>query len=331
MIRREGTRVWIDLDEFYPPPHGHPNTVFKSMAIAFQAAGSDVTYVDLMGISGAAFRIQVGDRFCPSSPHPHLGFSCDSLAQQALGYRFVELACEADDATGKEAARRAVVASIDRGRPVLMDEEETGLVVGYTGGGEGLLVREPYSNRGDAPVPLREWPWGFALVEKPPQKPSRQGILQSLHVALRMAHTQQRLQHGYACGFAAYERWISELLDDSMAVTLRHDAEAVVLGNAHIYYCLVDARRCASQYLQTAQAELSREARPHLLRAAALYEEIAAKLDTGWDNVPWPRQLRVNSHWTAQQRRNQASLLKEALLLEHQAVAAIEESVTLLT
>jgi hypothetical protein len=90
MLRREGDRVWLDLDEFYPPPDKHPNTVFKSMAIAFQAMGSQTSYVDLMGLSGAAFRLQVGANLCPSSPHPHLGYPCDSLAQQALGYEYHE-------------------------------------------------------------------------------------------------------------------------------------------------------------------------------------------------------------------------------------------------
>jgi hypothetical protein len=74
MIKREGNRVWLDVDEFYPPPKQHPNTVFKSMAIAFQASGAETSYVDLMGISAAEFRLQVGGNLCPSSPHPHVGF-----------------------------------------------------------------------------------------------------------------------------------------------------------------------------------------------------------------------------------------------------------------
>jgi hypothetical protein len=59
MIRRENDRVWLDLDELYPSTDHQPNTVFKSMSIAFRAMGSRTTYVDLMGLSAAAFRIGV--------------------------------------------------------------------------------------------------------------------------------------------------------------------------------------------------------------------------------------------------------------------------------
>jgi hypothetical protein len=330
MIRREGADVWIDLDEFYPPPHGHPNTVFKSMAIAFQAIGADVTYVDLMGISGAAFRVQVGNNFCPSSPHPHLGFQCDSRAQEALGYGFALYGCERDDEAGVTRVKKAVVASIDRGWPVLMDEEETGLVVGYTNGGKDLLVRDPYSKKGDAPTRLEEWSWGFAVIAKMPHRASRESIVNSLKVAVKMARVEERLEHGYACGFAAYERWISELIDETIVAGSNPEGEALILGNAHIYYCLVDARRCASAYLEGTQGEFSDELTRHLLGAAALYREIAAKLDTGWDNVPWPWKLRSVSDWTMQHRRNQASLLADVLVLERQAVIELENAVALL-
>lgn len=330
MIRREGANVWIDLDEFYPPPHGHPNTVFKSMAIAFQAIGADVTYVDLMGISGAAFRIQVGNNFCPSSPHPHLGFQCDSRAQEALGYGFALHSCERDDAAGVERVKKAVVASIDSGRPVLMDEEETGLVVGFTDGGKDLLVRDPYSNKGDAPTQLEEWPWDFAVIAKTPHRASRDSIVDSLNVAVRMAHVEERLGNGYACGFAGYERWISELIDETIVAGSNPGGEVLILGNAHIYYCLVDARTCASEYLEGIQGEFSDKVAPHLAEAAALYREIAAKLDTGWDNVPWPWKLKSTADWTMQHRRNQASLLTDALVLERRAVAELKNAVALL-
>ncbi len=40
MRKREGDRVWLDLDDLYPEPHRQPNTVFKSMAITFRAMGA---------------------------------------------------------------------------------------------------------------------------------------------------------------------------------------------------------------------------------------------------------------------------------------------------
>jgi hypothetical protein len=151
MIKREGNRVWLDVDEFYPPPKQHPNTVFKSRAIAFQACGDTTTYVDLMGISAAAFRLQVGAFLCPSSPHPFLGFLCGELARKSLGYemRQYDWDCRKRRKTAK--AKQAVVESIDDGKPAITVDEEEGLAVGYVDGGAQLLVRDPYSDMGDAP------------------------------------------------------------------------------------------------------------------------------------------------------------------------------------
>lgn len=156
MLKRDRNRVWLDLDGFYPPPHQHPNTVFKSLAIAFQASGVNMDYVDLMGISAAAFRLQVGRNLCPSSPHPHLGFSCANLAQESVGYVLCNYEWDPRDPKTVDRAKEAVVTSVDGGRPALTDDEATGLAVGYVNGGADLLVRDPYSNRGDAPAVLEE-------------------------------------------------------------------------------------------------------------------------------------------------------------------------------
>ncbi|MFC1661664.1 hypothetical protein ACFL3S_09470 [Gemmatimonadota bacterium] len=327
MIRREEDRVWLDLDELYPVPHQHPNTVFKSMAIAFQAMGDTTTYVDLMGLSAAAFRIQVGGALCPSSPHPHLGFSCAALAREALGYRFVEHEWEPKSRHKTEAVRAAVVKSIDRGAPVLTAEEETGLVVGYVAGGEELLFREPYSKKGDPPAVLGDTPlWGLGVIDELPKKPGRDSVVKSLEVAVELAHTTELFENSYASGFTAYERWISNLLDDSFIPLADMDAGAILLGNAHIYYCLVDARRCASAYLEKWKGEFPVRPQALLDEAATHYAGISRKLDAGWDSVPWPRQLKAESDWTEEHRKNQASLLSEVLVLEKEAIAGIEEA-----
>jgi len=58
-IQQKDNRVWLEFDEFYTPKHEHPNTVFKSLAIALRAIDANITYEELMAISGAAFRIQL--------------------------------------------------------------------------------------------------------------------------------------------------------------------------------------------------------------------------------------------------------------------------------
>jgi hypothetical protein len=293
MIKRDRDKVWLDLDDFYPPPKQHPNTVFKSMAIAFQACGAKTTYVELMGISAAAFRIQVGGYLCPSSPHPHLGFSCAALAQEALGHDLLEHEWDACDTAKVKEAKEAVVQSVESGRPALTEEEETGLAMGYVGGGEHLLVRDPYSNKGDEPAVLEgDWPgWGMTTIGNLPSAPTREGVTKSLETAVMLARTDELLGNSYTSGFAAYDHWTAALRDPTLVQSADVDAGALVLGNAHIYYCLVDARRCAAEYLQQVVVQFLPDIDGRLTRAAELYGEIAQKLDTGWENVPWPSQL----------------------------------------
>ncbi|MCP4590849.1 MAG: hypothetical protein GY842_08890, partial [bacterium] len=157
-ILHENNKVWLDVDPYYPPKHKHPNTAFKATAIATQAMGEGLRYELLMGISGAAFRVQLHEEWCPSSPHPNCGFDCSAIAMAAIEFRTLPLFDCAADAARQPSTQDAIIASIDRGHPVLLCAKETGLVVGYLADGDErqLLIREPYSNRGDEPVPLEE-------------------------------------------------------------------------------------------------------------------------------------------------------------------------------
>lgn len=328
MIRREGNKVWLDLDVFYPPPGTQPNTVFKSMAIAFQACGSTTTYTDLMGISAAAFRLQVSRDLCPSSPHPHLGFSCTALARKSLRFELCEHAWDSRDPAALEKASQAVVLSIDSGRPVLTEDEESGLAVGYIDSGRNLLVRDPYSGKGDIPSVLgKKWPgWGMTTIVNLPSALGREAVIESLSTAVKLARTEELLGNGYASGFAAFELWIAELRDPALTRGRKSDVGARLLGNAHIYCCLVDARLRAVEYLPESAALFTSEISKRLQLAADHYARLAQELDAGWNNVPWPQQVKKNSEWTADHRAGQAASLERALELERLAVAEIEEA-----
>jgi hypothetical protein len=332
MIKREGDRVWLDLDEFYPPPKQHPDTVFKSLAIAFQACGATTTYAELMGVSAAAFRLQVGGYLCPSSPHPHLGFPCAKLARQALGYELRQHEWDWRKPRKVKKATQAVVRSIDSGRPAITVDEEEGLAVGYVDGGDRLLVRDPYSDRGDAPEELpHDWQgWGMTTISKLPSAPTRDAVVASLRTATNLATTTELLGKSYASGFAAYDRWIEALGDPMFVESADTGAEAVVLGNAHIYYCLVDARHCAADYLGNTATRLLPEIEEPMRSLAELYDRMVRVLDEGWKHVPWPWQLKALSEWSADRRNGQAVVLSAVLELEREAIAKLDQALALL-
>jgi hypothetical protein len=333
-VRREGTQVWLDLDALYPAKHAQPNTVFKSMAVALRSMGSAVSYEVLMGVSGAAFRLQLHERWCPSSPHPNCGFDCTAVALEALKCEAKTYACDAGDRSGTRRAIAAIVTSIDRGHPVLVCSAETGLVVGYVREQDEnkLLTREPYSGRGDPPTVLEEWPWAFVVLSGLPRGPDGPALVRSLGLAGELSRTRRTGEEGkYACGFVAYESWIADLRDQAKLAELRGPDEAALSNaNAHIYYCLVDARECAAKYLRWIEEKLDGQVRPHLRRAAERYGDIAAKLKDAHKSVVWGWEFGAGRKWTAEMRHAQAHALNDALGLERAAVADLEAAVALL-
>lgn len=156
---------------------------------------------------------------------------------------------------------------------------------------------------------------------------TREGVIRSLASAVTLANTSELLGNGYASGFNAYDRWITTLRDVDLLGNAGTDVVALVLGNAHIFYCLIDARSCAVAYLRDVGPKFVPEANPQLMHAADIFERLAQDLNARWDDVPWPWQLHDPSDWKECQRHNQAASLSAARELEWAAVGHMEEAV----
>jgi hypothetical protein len=316
-LKRDGDKVWITGMEKLEWPKDQENSVMRCLAIAMRTVGeTNFSYQYLMGVSGAAFRIQLNqENWCPSSPHAHCGFNCGDVAVASMPYRvqtfdfFDEK--RKNDPAAKAEAWRAVVASIDRGEPAIFGSEENGLVVGYAGKGETLLGRSYLDRKEPGFCPITKLPWFFGVFEKREQPPDRRTcIIESLKLAVKLANTESFEK--YDSGWKAYERWIRELRVK--------DVKSEQQGNACIFLCLWDARREAAGYLKSIAAEFASPAREHLQKAAALYAEIAVKL-----NDPCPLTIAPfpGKPWTQEMRNKQANALDACQTLERQAVAEI--------
>jgi hypothetical protein len=330
-LKRDGNKVWLDLDELYPPNYKHPNTVFKSTAIALQAMGDDVSYEFLMGISGAAFRVQLHEEWCPSSPHPDCGFNCTAMALATTKIEAKPYSCRKKDKKRVNQIIEAIAGHINKGQPVLMVSEETGLIVGYINdaAGKKLLFREPYSKKEDELEVLKEWPWAFAVFTKGLQRMDNEAFADSLKRAAKLSRTQKIEK--YTCGFVAYEKWISDLLNEKKIKKLKGRNEPELSNaNAHIYFCLIDARECAAKYLGMIEDRLSEHTQSYLQQASKHYEAIVKRLNTGWKNILWDWEFGKGKKWTPEMRKEQASLLEEALELEHLAISEIEKAISVL-
>ncbi len=279
-VVRENGRVFIPgLEDYGFGAGDRENTVIASLAGAMRVMGEDYSYADLMGISGAAFRLQFHQpEWCPSSPHADCGFPCGETAANALPYEFVNHWVRKDPDLF-EKARSAAVASIDAGLPAIISSQETGLILGYADGGKTLLGRPPYARDS---------------------------------------------------GFNAYGLWIEQLRDarrwEAMEETERSGAQH---ANGHIYYCLVDARHSAVQYLETIAAEFDAPVAAHLRRAADLYREIAEThlcRECPTNIAPMPYMMKEGEVWTQGMRDAQAAILDEAQKIERRALAEIDRA-----
>jgi len=320
------------------------NSVLACLAIAMQARGDNVSYEYLMGVSGAAFRLQFN--WCPSAACSPCGFNCVDTAVEATGQPIEWIDTGKDSPTrDPAAARSAIRASIDSGVPLLYASEECGLVVGYVPGADDELLVRPYSADKEGYRTTAAWPWAIGVLGPRTGAPARHGLLtRSLNRAIGLA--EMAAAGDYTSGQAAYERWIRDLEAGDEKAVYRvaqagrpADAGAGVeykltdlppdklrdamLGNAYTYCCLIDARLAAARFLRGVAVEFEPAASGHLLKAADLYDSLQLKLCRERGVAPFPWDLAGGAAWTRQMRLRQAALLKEAADLDRQAIVEV--------
>jgi hypothetical protein len=124
----------------------------------------------------------------------------------------------------------------------------------------------------------------------------------------------------YFIGFEAWEEYIARLerLEDADART----SKDTLLGIAWIHACLAQHRACAASYLRDVGGEFPPSSAEHLKKAADLYEMMSKQVLT--DHLQ-----AFNGLWTAESRQEQVQRMRKALPMERQAIAAIEEAMTL--
>jgi hypothetical protein len=347
-ITREGDRVLI---QDVPRPKG-ANSTLASLTAVMQSQGQDVTYEQMMGMSGRAFRLQFS--WCPSCPHAMVGFDVFERALAATGWTHEPLAGkyhQAHTAQGvteadRRATQAAVRASIDAGVPVLASSEECGVIVGYETPSDesptGWLHRGgplPPAQDGEPYVrPGKDWPWNAIVLKRAgEQMDAKQAAVGAITFGLRCARTSAYGKG--AVGLAAWDKWIGELekveaiIEAScaeLAAAGRASEDAafgVQLGNAWTYESLYDARKAAAVYLRGIAALFEEDTAKALNEAADQYAAVAETLCpecfTRIAPYPWMK----DTPWTPERKR-QAELLTKALVHERKAIAALEQALT---
>jgi hypothetical protein len=254
-----------------------------AMTATMNTIGVDVTYEDVMGMSGACYRICMQDNWDPSAGMPQCGYDVETPLNLALGI-------EPYGISDEDERRDKVIECVDKGVPVLCCGQrgapEWGIIAGYARGGRAFYGRTYFDYEGakDDEVFTED---GYYLADQfPGEYPKalmkffdrrRQAITpeaalrRSLETCIGTLN-QGPGDHGYIRGYQAYELWIRGLEDEGKL------AEFPAGENGHHLDQLRDARRCAQVYLGRCLDLLHSDNRKRLEQAAGLFATMSDKL-----------------------------------------------------
>jgi len=320
-------------------PGEYADSIHGAEARILQSLDEPMTYDDLVGYSGFAFRANIHNAMCPSGGHPCRGYPCVDNAIRARPRRarpFLAFPWEPpkpDPLAWQAEARAAIVASIDRGIPVHYGSEEDGLIIGYAEEGRRWHCVHPYHKWGAETFWHDEvggfaggkWPWAITVWLEPKPPHERADPCELARIALKQAVDMWRTdaRGDYFCGDAAYDRWIEWLRGvDAGDVD---NPKAGMQGNGWCLDVLNHCRPIASRWLEKHAGLFDQHAGDRLRRAAAHYARIAPLLIEGygcpWTLAPGPDKF---DDWTPEMRKTQIARLEAARELEARAIAEIE-------
>ena len=325
-VKREAGRVWIEgMEEvdwggsFFT----REDSQVRCLTEYLKCAGLEVDYVEVMGLSGAAFKVTMSPTLFVAEIHSEMGMDWDEAMSRIWGIAYDASAFSFNaekNPDWREELLAAARESIGRGLPLFYMNGEWNLLVGYREDGFAFVCKA-YAG-GKAQYEDMETPGGFVgeawfasvLREAGNPAPRRESILQSLRGAIDLA-TKPAEKGGERCyGFGAYETWIAGLEEDREGTSLH--------GNAFSYSQLLTSRRAAAEYLRRVADELGGDAALPLRAASERYDGIAQRLDDGRDCVkhPW------DEAWTPENRTKEAGMLRDSLEDERAAVAEIRKA-----
>jgi hypothetical protein len=226
------------------------NTFIASLQRALEFLGEDYNYSYLMGLSGAAFRLQIHrDSLCPSGPDATCGF--DSVAHLLQALRYPSRRLTASD--GEEKIKQAAKKCIDAGFPAvavdLIEDPDWGLIVGYDDD-DRYLVLTFYNEKKDKPQPAQNAPWiVYSLGEKLSPLNRDEAELASLFLLRNLLENSS--YGAYHTGQAGFEIWLERLEEiGKFLAGSGEKRQEHLIGNYWNYASLIDARKAAKKYLQ---------------------------------------------------------------------------------
>ncbi|MDD4773257.1 MAG: helix-turn-helix domain-containing protein [Eubacteriales bacterium] len=236
-----------------------PCTWAGALYAALTFMGEKYTYEQIMGMSGACWRVVFCEVWDWSALDALVAYSYDMPLYNAVGYEPV-WACRLDK-DERSAERRRIVADILRGRPVvainLRGAAEWGVITGYSDNGKTLYCRTYFdgdrTDENEYPE-TENWPFLITHFGEKHEKPADIEILNGSLCAF-VDSFEAPPRDGYFQGKQGYAKWMAGLANDSLwsEDCPQNDLDRRFDVHLSTVYQLVDARRCAAAYLTGCQ------------------------------------------------------------------------------
>lgn len=325
-VKREDGKVWIEgLEEmdwggsFFT----RQDSQVACLTEVLRCAGQDVTYADVMGLSGCAFKLTMAPNLFVAEIHSEMGMDWQEVVQRVFGLRYEFTAISFDDEENPDWREELLAAcreSIDRGLPLFYMNGEWNLIVGYREDGSAFICKayagdDPGYQESATPTGFVGEAWFASTFERAGEPADRwESVVRSLQTAVELARRPAEEDGNRLYGFAAYEGWLSAVEEDRDDVSLH--------GNAFSYSQLLTSREAAAEYLRGIAEQSGGQAAEHLHAAADRYRSIFERMWDGQDCVAWP----WDENWTPENRAIEAQIMRDNLADERAAIAQIEKA-----
>lgn len=328
-----------------------------ALYVALRTMGESYSYEQIMGMSGACYRVCFVDIWDWSCTDALVSYDYATPLYNAIGYEPVW--ANRLDKGQRKAERTAIMKDIQNGKPVLAINlriaPEWGVITGYLNNGNEFLCRtyfdgevfDDFEKEGFERPELKKitfeehggylvndfWPFLITHFGERKEKPSELDTLKASLKKLSDSFEADRCG-GYYQGKQAYEAWIKGLSDEAQ-FDVKNDRDNVCrrLGvNESMMFNLIDARRAAEKYLRESIHLLPEEKQPVILRIADNYKMIHETVSAFRDKVMFCYESsmtegKINGVSTPELRMEQVRILEKVMELETENAELVRDIV----
>ncbi|MDR1688621.1 MAG: helix-turn-helix domain-containing protein [Clostridiales bacterium] len=299
-----------------------------SLYAALKFMGEPFTYEQIMGMSGACYRLNFTEIWDWSATDALVAFDYSDPLFRAIGYE--QVWADRLNKDDRSVERGLIVSDIQMGKPVvainLRTAAEWGVITGYENYGKTLYCRTYFDGDlldedgkvkdggGGEYLETEFWPFMLVHFGKKNERPTEDEILR-VSLQTLVDSFRATCERGYWQGEEAYQKWIEGLSNNSLW-DLEQNRDGFY-RRASVNECtlrsLIDERRCATVYLgERGLLEISQMYGSISEKTGAFYQKWIDK----WDKAP-----NGGKQW----RSEEIELLEYALETERAIVKAAED------